>query len=143
MPNKKHEMYSISSINALFEQRGGGCLSFTKEYRSILFRALSKLPREISEWAVEKLVFLSDMDKFSAYTVNIEDLLGKGKVGIVVLCSILKLQPEELQAFTIAHEVAHVKLKHATTFSDLSLMKKRELLDEKEADELAKAWLLQ
>jgi Zn-dependent protease with chaperone function len=91
---------------------------------------------------VEKLVFLSDMDKFSAYTVNIEEPLGRGKIGIVVLYSSLKLQPEELQAFTIAHELAHLKLKHATTFSDLSLMKERELLDAKEADELAKAWLL-
>ncbi|MGA2574324.1 MAG: M48 family metalloprotease [Candidatus Methanomethylicaceae archaeon] len=133
--------YSIDEIIALFDEKGGGRLSFSKEYGRILFNALSKLPRDVAEWAVEKLVFLSSLADYSAYAINLEELTGRGKTGIVVLCDDLRHQPEDLQSFVIAHEIAHAKLKHSTAFQDLRSVNECELRDEEAADRLANSWL--
>jgi hypothetical protein len=133
--------YSTREIMALFDEKGGGRLSFSKEYGRILFNALSKLPRDAAEWAVEKLVFLSSLADYSAYAINLEELAGRGKTGIVVLCDDLRHQPENLQSFVIAHEIAHAKLKHSTAFPDLHSVNECELRDEEAADRLANAWL--
>jgi hypothetical protein len=133
--------YSPREIIALFDEKGGGRLSFSKEYGRILFKALSKLPRDAAEWAIEKLVFLSSLDNYSAYAINLEELAGRGKTGIIVLCDDLKCQPEHLQSFVIAHEIAHAKLKHSTAFPDLHSVSECELRDEEAADRLANGWL--
>ena len=133
--------YTTREVKALFNAKGGGCLSFSKENGEILFRALSKLPSSITDWSMEKLVFLSSLDDYNAYIINMPELVDRGKIGIVVLCELLKCQPPEMQAFTIAHEIAHVKLKHSTAFPDLHSIKQCESRDEKDADELANAWL--
>jgi hypothetical protein len=133
--------YSPREIIALLDEKGGGRLSFSKEYGRILFNALSKLPRDVAEWAVEKLVFLSSLEDYSAYAINLEELAGRGKIGIVVLCDDLKRQSEHQQSFVIAHEIAHAKLKHSTAFPDLHAASECELRDEEAADRLANEWL--
>lgn len=141
MPVSANRRYTARQIMALFDEKGGGCLSFSKEYGRILFNALSKLPRDVVEWAVEKLVFLSSLEDYNAYALNLEELAGRGKTGIVVLCDDLKCQPEKLQSFVIAHEIAHAKLRHSTAFPDLHSVRECEQRDEEAADRLANAWL--
>lgn len=141
MPSNANGRCSMREIIALFDEKGGGRLSFSKEYGKILFNALSKLPRDVVEWAVEKLVFLSSLKDYSAYAINLEELASKGKIGMVMLCDDLVCQPENLQSFVIAHEIAHAKLKHSTAFPDLQSVNECELRDEEAADRLANIWL--
>ena len=133
--------YSRREIEDLFEGMGGGCRSFSREQGEVLFRALSALPKEIAEWAIGKLVFVSSLSEYSAYTLNIEELAGRGKVGFVVLCENLKRMSTEDQTQTIAHEIAHCWLKHPTTYDDEKILIERGKIDEEQADDLARIWL--
>ena len=133
--------YTPREVKALFNVKGGGCLTFSKDYGKMLFNALSKIPSSIADWAIAKLVFLSSLGGYNAYTINMLELVDRGKVGIVVLCEMLKCQPPEMQVLTIAHEIAHARLKHSTAFPDLHSIKQCEPRDENDADELANAWL--
>ena len=138
---KQVELYSEREIIELFEKKGGGSMSFDQDYGSILFRALSQLPKEVVDWAVEKVVFISSLDFYRAYTLSLKELVKKNKTSLIMLCESLRHAPREEQAFDIAHEIAHAKLRHVTIFFDKKTMKESESKDEKEADDLARNWL--
>lgn len=141
MLEKNGRRYSKGEVIELIEQRGGGHRSLGRDYKQIIFRALSRLPRDVVDWAVEKLVFASSLDIYRAYTLNLEELAERGKVGLVILCDNVKGAPEEEQVLDVAHEIAHSWLRHATTFTDIRALKKIESMDEMEADDLALKWL--
>jgi hypothetical protein len=141
MPGQQGLRYSRKQVMGLIEQRGGGHRSLGREHKRILFKSMSRLPKDIVDWAVEKLVFVSSLEVYRAYTLNLDELVEKGKAGLVVLCDNLKDAPEEEQTLDIAHEIAHCWLKHATTSTDIKTMKEVAGREEKEADDLAIKWL--
>ena len=138
----RHEKYSKREIILLFEGIGGGRAGLDNDFSKILIKALSKLPKGVAEWAIEHAVFVSALETHYAYTLNLNELVEKGKMGLIVLCEKLKYQNEEEQLFDIAHEIAHAKLRHSTAYPDRRAASRSEEKDEREADELAKSWLI-
>jgi hypothetical protein len=133
--------YSPKEISRLMKERGTGPLSLGRNFSEILFRSLSQLPREVVDWALENIIFISDLDVFSAYVINLEEALSKGKIFLIVLGGTLLKTSEEEQDLTVAHEIAHCCLGHHTLFLDQSSIKKSEATDEGDADALALLWL--
>jgi hypothetical protein len=137
----RNERFTKREINFLLKGIGGGNAALGADYSKILFNALSKLPKDVVQWAIENTVFISSLGTYYAYTLNLEELVAKGKTGLIVLCERLKHQSEEEQIFDIAHEIAHAKLKHSTAFPNEEAASRSEEKDENEADDLAKIWL--
>jgi len=125
---------TLEEVDYLF----GGINSLSNEFRVILARAMCKIPRNIVEWAADKLLFISSSDEYFAFALSKKEW--KHKTGFIFLSECLKYESEEKQAFTIAHELAHHKLKHKTPiFSNLTEEETKR--QEDEADALANKWL--
>jgi Zn-dependent peptidase ImmA (M78 family) len=62
----------------------------------------------------------------------------KGISGFIFLCEKLKKEPERAQTFTIAHEIAHRKLRHV---SPTTITLEQYDAQEQAADDLALKWL--
>mgnify|MGYP001084517937 CR=1 FL=1 len=129
----KKERYTPEEADYTF----GGTNTVSEDFRIILAKALSKLPRKIVDWAAENLNFLSSTPDL-AYTTTIKEW--KHKKGFVFLCEPLKNRTEEEQTFYIAHEIAHLKLEHRSPIFSY-LTEEETQKQEEEADELAKKWL--
>jgi Zn-dependent peptidase ImmA (M78 family) len=116
----------------------GGINQVSEEFRLILAKAVSKLPEDIAEWAAENLLFISSSEEYWAFSLSKDEW--NNKIGFVFLSEGLKGEPEDKQAFTIAHEIAHHKLKHRSPiFSRLS--QEETEMQERTADKLAEKWL--
>jgi hypothetical protein len=98
--------------------------------RIVLVEALSKLPRGIVDWANLNLLFFSSGSDSLAFCLQLKHW--KHKQGFIFLSEDLFSESEPEQAFIIAHEIAHVKLKHPPEYGQES---------EEQADKLAKQWL--
>jgi hypothetical protein len=108
------------------------------EFRIMLDEALTKIPAEIVDWASKSIIFVSSRDDCHGYFVNRKDW--KTVRGFVFLCEVLKNKSKEEQASTIVHEIAHAKLNHRSPIlCDLS--QEDQERQEKEADNLARAWI--
>jgi hypothetical protein len=132
--------YSLKEISQLVKERGTGSRSLGKGFSRILFRSLSKLPREVVNWTLENVIFISDLNEFSAYVINLEEALYKGKVFLIVLGETLLKTSDEEQDLTVAHEIAHCFLGHHTFFPDEKSIRKSEAPEEGKADALAMRW---
>lgn len=126
--------YTPEEVDYMF----AGFNSVSEEFRVILAKAISKLPRNIVEWATEKLLFVSSSQEYWAFSLSKKEW--KHKRGFIFLSTYLKNESEEKQTFSVAHEIAHQKLRHKSPiFSNLTHEETQR--QEKEADELAKKWL--
>jgi hypothetical protein len=121
--------------------RGTGTLSLGRDFSRILFRSLSRLPKEVVDWALENTMFISGLNLFSAYVINLEEALSKGKIFLIVLGGTLLKTSVEEQDLTVAHEIAHCYLGHHSLFPDEYSIRKSEAPDEEDADALAMRWL--
>jgi hypothetical protein len=99
-------------------------------FRIVLVKALSKLPKDIVDWANNNLLFFSSSDDYLAFCLQTRHW--KHKQGFIFLSEGLFSKSEPEQAFIIAHEIAHAKLKHPPEYGQQS---------EEQADKLAKQWL--
>lgn len=133
--------YTQKAVSRLMKQRGTGSLSLGKDFYRVLVRSLSRLPREVVNWALENAMFISDLDVFSAYVINLKEALSKGKTFLIVLGGTLLKTSEEEQGLTVAHEIAHCYLGHHTLFPDEYSIRESEVPDEGDADALALRWL--
>jgi len=130
----KEQKYSLEQVDYMF----GGVNSVSREFRIILAKVISKLPKKIVEWATENLLFISSSDEYWAFSMSKAEW--EHVEGLVFLSDVLKTESEEKQTFTIAHEIAHHKLNHKSPiFSNLTTEETQK--QEAEADELAKRWL--
>jgi hypothetical protein len=102
----------------------------SEQFRIVLVKTLSKLPKEIVDWANDNLLFFSSSDDSLAFCLQTRHW--KHKKGFIFLSEDLSSESESKQAFIIAHEIAHVKLKQPPEYGQQS---------EEEADKLAKQWL--
>lgn len=101
--------------------------------RLLLAKGASKLPRNIVDYASLNIMFVSSVDDPPAFNVSFKLRPFKGAV---FLCDCLLGKAEDEQAFIVAHEIAHFKLKHrlnVTEFEDPQ--------QEMEACETAENWL--
>ena len=134
MGKVERETYTLEEV----DYELGGVYALDDEFRSILDRSLSKLPKNTVDWAIRKLFFVSSSEEYWAF------LLSKSewghKTGFIFLSEQLKDETEEKQAFTIAHEIAHHKLKHKSPFFG-KITKEQARKNEEEADERARTWL--
>jgi len=113
--------------------KGNNCLD--EQFTTVLAKALSKLPRGIVDWSVLYVVFISPPSKEIAFSIHKRSDLWIIKRGFVFLSSGLLKEPEEKQAFVIAHEIAHLKLNHHIPHYSPE--------EEEKANDLAKKWLSQ
>jgi Zn-dependent peptidase ImmA (M78 family) len=102
--------------------------------RFLLAKAASKLLGDIVDYASINIMFVSSTDQ-PAFNVSFKVEPFKG---VVFLSECLLDKPEGEQAFIVAHEIAHFKLKHRlygglTEFEDQR--------QEMEASETAEKWL--
>ena len=132
MMNRK---YTIEQVDYAF---GGVNNQVSDDFRLVLDRALSKIAAEIVDWATMNILFLSSNDDSFAFFMNRKDW--KHFKGFVVFCESLKNNSEEEQAFTVAHELAHVKLGHRSPILARLSQEETDRQEEK-ADALAKEWL--
>jgi Zn-dependent peptidase ImmA (M78 family) len=130
----KKESYSLEEADYAF----AGMNSVSEEFRVIIARALSKLPKEIVDWTAEAAFFFSSSEEYFAFTLRKIDFAHKQ--GFIFLSENLKWESEEKQAFMIAHEIAHLKLNHRSPILD-RLSEQETRKQEKEADILATKWL--
>lgn len=130
----KETRYTLEEVDYMF----AGFNLVNEEFRVILARTISKLPKEIVEWATEKLLFISSTDDCWAFSLLKEEW--RHKEGIIFLCECLKNDSEERQTFRIAHEIAHQKLKHKSPIFN-RLTEEEVWKQEKEATKLAEKWL--
>jgi Zn-dependent peptidase ImmA (M78 family) len=108
----------------------------SKEMRTVLAKATSKLPKKVIEWVLGKVIFVSSNEQ-PAYCVS---NLPKQFRGIIFLSDCLLCESEERQAFIIAHEIAHFKLKHKLAMFN-SLTEEEIEKEQNEASQLAATWL--
>ena len=101
------------------------------QLESIFFTTLSKLPKEVVDLA-EKTLFSWGDALTESYIIKSHSL--KDFKAIVILYNSLRKKPLRKIEEIIAHEIAHVYLKHDWGF-------KHNLDRELEADELASKWL--
>lgn len=86
----------------------------------------------------KKLFFISSSECCWAFSL-LKSEWGH-KVGFVFLSDYVKDQDEKSQAFWIAHEIAHQKLKHKNPFFGKITFEQGDK-NEEEADKLARKWL--
>jgi len=132
--NAKYTLEEVDiRIRSAFGLQGifGDAYPFSEEFRIILAKAISKLPKQIVDWTTENVLFFSSRDDRFVFTLNIDEW--KHKRGFIFLCENLKEWSEGGQVLAIAHEIAHLKLDH----------RKRGSSEEQEATKLAKQWLKQ
>ena len=117
----------------------GGVHALDDEFRIILARALSNLPKEIIEWATDKLFFISDTEECHAFYLSKKDW--KHKRGFIFLSNNLKNENLGTQVFSIAHEIAHANLDHRSVMFNPNMTVDDMQRQEKEANRLARKWL--
>lgn len=116
----------------------GGMNAVSPEFRIILAKALSELPKATVDWVAENLIFISSSEEYWAFSLSKNEW--EHIVGFVFLCEHLKNIAEKEQAFSIAHEIAHHRLGHKSPiFGNLTTDEFRK--QEEEADKLARKWL--
>jgi hypothetical protein len=129
-----NEKYDAEEVDYKF----GGMNSVDDQFRVIVARSVANLPKEIVDWVTEKLFFVSSSDEYIAFSMPFNEY--KHMKGLIFLSEELRAESQESQTFTIAHEVAHLKLKHVSpVFSNLT--DEQCLNQEQEADDLALKWL--
>ena len=136
------EKYTFEEAQCFF----GGALPpglsihrLSDDLRNSLTKASTKLPKMVVEWASENIIFISSNDESPAFVFPNRF---NAWVGVVFLSNCILSEPEERQALIIAHEIAHLKLKHKISpFAQLS--EEEYQRQEMEASKLAKIWLYQ
>jgi len=125
LKKKEHELTGIPRLN--------------KGFRVVLVKALSRMPREVAEWAAEKLIFSSESGDAKALFLNKE---GWGrKRGFIFFSNALMDESEDAQTFMVAHEIAHIKLNHRSLLLNPDMAEEDMIRQETEADALAEKWL--
>ena len=108
-----------------------------ERFNPILQKASLKLPSWVVEWSGKNVLFVAPpVDRCMAVSKN----SWKDKEGIVILCDALAYMSEEQQVLNIAHEIAHIYLKHEGNYDPLAPMSEEELKDESEAEDTAEEW---
>lgn len=118
----------------------GGANSVSEEFRIILAQSLSRLPKEIVDWTVANVNFISSSEEFYALAFPKKQLRSIPFKGFVFLSEDLKKASKEKQITTIAHEIAHMRLNHKS-FLWSNITEEENEKQEIEADEQAKRWL--
>lgn len=106
----------------------------SEKYLCLVARAGTKLPKDVIEWANEKILFISSTDcPATSISFRMEPFKGA-----VFLSESLLKEPEDKQAFIIAHEIAHYRLKHQLFGGQTETQSRKE---EDEANQKAIEWL--
>lgn len=127
------EAYDLFDDNELFHDQTH---RLSKDMRTVLATATSKLPKKVVEWVLGKVIFVSSNEK-PAYCVS---NLPKPFKGFIFLSNCLFCESEEMQALAVAHEIAHFKLKHKIGMRTWLTEEENEK-QETEANQLAAKWL--
>ena len=139
----KEEKYSIQEIWEMFGGMPVGPRTHrvSDEIRKILVKTFRRTPKKIVDWANDKLIFITSCEDHYAFALLKATSWG-GRKGFVFISDYLLDLTEEEQILAVAHEVAHMKLRHKSPiFNDLT--QKETERQEKEANELAQKWLSQ
>ena len=134
---RKERKYSIKETSDIFNGRLPADLRTHKlsdGMRLLLAKAASKLRGNIVDCASLNIMFVSSTDQ-PAFNVSFK--LRPFKV-VVFFSECLLSKPEDEQAFIVAHEIAHFKLKHCL-YGGLAEPEDRR--QEMEANETAEKWL--
>ena len=108
---RKERKYSIKETSDIFNGRLPADLrmhSLSEGMRLLLAKAASKLPGNIVDYASLNIMFVSSTDQ-PAFNVLFKLRSFKG---VAFLSECLLGKPKDEQAFIVAHEIAHFKLKH-------------------------------
>lgn len=108
----------------------GGRNILTMHTMEVVSRALARMPKDIADWALKAIRFISIGKEERGGMKRMDELEGC-KYVIILSLDWLEEATEEEQLFTVCHEIAHAKLDHKG-LSDTQ---------EKEADRLAEKWL--
>jgi Zn-dependent protease with chaperone function len=129
--------YSIEEASDIFNGRLPADLTthrLSERMRLLLAKAASKLPGNIVDYASVNVMFVSSSGQ-PAFNVSFKLRPFKG---VVFLSECLLGKPEDEQAFIVAHEIAHFKLKHRL-YGGLTRFENQR--QEMEANETAEKWL--
>jgi Zn-dependent peptidase ImmA (M78 family) len=116
----------------------GGMNSVDEESRCIVAKAIANLPKKIVDWASVKVIFVSSSEEYLAFSLILK--YWKHIQGFIFLSEELRKKPEKTKTFTIAHEIAHQKLRHASPILG-NLTIEQVDAQEQAADDLALKWL--
>jgi hypothetical protein len=134
---RKERKYSTEEAFDIFNgnlSTGLNAHKLTEGMRLSLAKAVSKLSGNIVDYASLNIMFVSSTDQ-PAFNVSFKL---KPFKGVVFLSECLLGKPEDEQAFIVAHEIAHFKLKHRLCGGLTEFEDQRQ---EMEASETAEKWL--
>jgi len=110
-----------------------------ERWRYPLAQALSKLPREVWKFAIEKCGIVCESTGTPAYCITMTNKYLKGKKHMIVITPRLWYRTEMIQACVVAHEVAHAMINHERDLYKQS--SKQVQKEQRRADMLAFNWL--
>lgn len=133
------------TIEELWQMFGGGLTigprthRVSDEIRKVLVKTFTKMPKEIVDWACQKLIFVSSCEDHYAFALLKDTSWGSCK-GFVFISDYLLDLAEEEQTLAVAHEIAHMKLRHkSSVFNNLTRVETEK--QEEKANDLARKWL--
>lgn len=130
---KVKDRYTPGEVDYAF----GGMNELDEEFRCIVAKAMANLPKNIVDWASVKVLFVSSSEERVAFSLIFK---GLKRQGFIFLSEALRKKPEKEKTFTIAHELAHQKLRHLHPAIE-GLTYEQADAQEQEADDLALKWL--
>ncbi len=133
MPRMK-DRYTIDEAEQMLAETN----SVSPEFRIIISKTLTKLPKEIVDWTIKNTLFVSSSSEYLAFWGRLDDW--KDKKGFIFLSQYLKHEEEETFSLIIAQEIAHAKLDHKSPLFT-KMTRETERKQEQQAEELAKKWL--
>lgn len=116
----------------------GGVNQVSDQFRTLLAKSMSRLPMSVVDWAVDNVLFVSSNEDDYAFFIPRDEW--NQQRSLVFLCESLKSESADIQAFYIAHEIAHVRLGHRSPVYSMLTPEEADR-QEKDADRLARKWL--
>jgi len=130
----RKERYSAQEVDYLF----AGLNIVDDLLGVVLAESISNLPRRVVDWTAEKVLFISSYYGVVAFAFSKKDW--RSRLGFVFITERFGKETPRMQTFTIAHEIAHLKLGHWNPILD-DLTDEQEKVQEQAADDLALKWL--
>src|SRR3989338_11181625 len=129
----KHKEENLVKILKDFNTRLVG----DEETKKIICETLLVFPKEVIDFVVKNVWFVSAFDDAWSFTLDSEELCGRT---IVFLSDDLLRHSKERVTYSVAHEIAHIMLGHKNPYN-AKLPQTTEKKFETGADEFAKYYL--
>ncbi len=105
--------YTIEEVyNKELRAKGTNIDDFTKTQAILYLIALTKLPKNVVDYALKNIMFMTTNNIFWGINISAFGMKQRRLKQFVILSHNLWIQKQQFIDHTIAHEIAHAYLKH-------------------------------